>query len=90
MFPLFPAWQCPPAPLDSLRLEAGELHIWRVPLDLDPERLERLAAHLHADEERRARRFVRRRHGQRFRAGRGALREIVAAYLGDEAEDLRF
>jgi len=90
MFPLFPAWQCPPAPLDSLRLEAGELHIWRVPLDLDPERLERLAAHLDADEERRARRFVRRRHGQRFRAGRGALREIVAAYLGDEAEDLRF
>ena len=90
MFPESPSWQCPPTPLESLCLETGEVHLWRISLDLESERLEQLAAHLDTQEERRARRFLQRRHRQRFRAGRGALREIVAAYLGAEAGDLRF
>ncbi len=90
MFPESPSWQCPPTPLESLCLETGEVHLWRISLDLEPERLEQLAAHLDTQEERRARRFLQRRHRQRFRAGRGALREIVAAYLGAQAGDLRF
>jgi len=48
---------------------------------VEPARLEALRAALSPDENERAERFVFPRHRDRFRAGRGQLREILARYL---------
>ena len=59
-------------------LHAGEVHVWRVSLDETPHAL---ADALSAAERVRAARFHFERDAARFRAGRGALRAIIAGYL---------
>ena len=67
-------------------LRAGEVHLWRAPLDPTPE----LEATLSPDEWLRASRFHFERDRSRFIATRGLLRSILAEYLGDEPGALRF
>jgi 4'-phosphopantetheinyl transferase len=62
-------------------LLAADVDIWSFPLDVEPPRLAALQAALSLDENERAERFVFPLHRDRFRAGRGQLREILARYL---------
>ncbi len=70
--------------------EAAEIHVWAVPLRFASEDLGPLAATLSAPERERAERFHFARHRNRFIAGRGALRAIVAQYLQTEPNALEF
>ena len=79
------AWApAPPAPT----LPPGEVHVWRVDLDLPPARRVALAATLSMEETVRAQRFRYERHRARWIAARAALRAILAAYLRRPAERL--
>jgi 4'-phosphopantetheinyl transferase len=74
----------------GVTLEAGEIHVWTVPLDPAPAIVERLAGSLAADEWERARRFRFDRHRRRYQVGRGVLRELLGAYLGMPAREVVF
>jgi 4'-phosphopantetheinyl transferase len=63
-------------------LSGADVDLWSFPLDVEPARLEALRALLSPDENERAEGFVFPRHRDRFRAGRGQLREILARYRG--------
>jgi 4'-phosphopantetheinyl transferase len=79
-----------PLPAEAPTLARGEVHVWRAWLDLAPEQASRLAAILDEDERERAARFRLEGHRQRFVAAHGALRSILALYLGCPAASLRF
>lgn len=81
------AWPAAPAPTS---ISASMVQVWAAPLDVAPARLARLARLLHADERKRAARFHGATLSQRFVAGRGLLREVLAAYLDMDAADIRF
>jgi 4'-phosphopantetheinyl transferase len=65
----------------DMALPEGEIHIWRVNLDLKPAALDRLKAGLAPDEASRAARFHFARDRDRFIASRGALRQVLGAYM---------
>jgi 4'-phosphopantetheinyl transferase len=80
-----------PRPRARLSLQAGEVDLWRVALDEVPnEVIERLRATLSADEQDRAREFYFDRDRRRFVVGRGALRTVLADYLGCRAVEITF
>lgn len=79
-----------PVPSRVPTLARGEVHAWRAWLYLPPAVLARLAASLTEEERQRAARFVLEGHRQRFIAAHGALRAILALYLGCPAATLRF
>lgn len=85
MNPPLSVWK--PAP-DNPTARTDEVHIWRV--DLDAPVTPALRSLLTDDEHARAERFVYRIHGDRFVAGRGALRRILGRYLGVAPDALRF
>jgi 4'-phosphopantetheinyl transferase len=68
----------------------GEVDVLSVSLDCSAERLEELRTALSADERERERRFAFDVVRNRFAAGRGLLREILAGYLGGKPHDVRF
>jgi 4'-phosphopantetheinyl transferase len=76
--------------LDLGDLTGDAVHVWSALLDVPPARLARLAGHLSPDERARAARFRFDRDRRRFTAARGALREILGAYLGRPAPDVAF
>lgn len=67
-------------------LRAGEVHLWRANLVATPE----LEAVLSPAELVRAARFHFEKHRQRYLAGRGILRHVLAGYLGLEPREVRF
>ncbi len=71
-------------------LAHGEVHIWRASQTVDPPVLSRLYALLDADEKARADRFIFQRDHDRFIVARGILRELLAAYIGSAAAEIRF
>jgi len=71
-------WRSPPA---ELQIASNEVHVWRCWLDLPPDTLQPLAASLSPDEQQRAERFRFDRDRNRFIAGRGWLRSLLARYL---------
>ena len=71
-------------------LAANAIHLWRVELDLEPARLHRLELILSADEQARAARFRFAGDRNRFIAGRGLLRELLALYLNASPPSLEF
>jgi 4'-phosphopantetheinyl transferase len=78
-----------PAP-DALRLDTGDVHVWRVPLEL-PQALLGWAHSVLDDVERaRAARFRFGRDRVRFVAGRALQREILARYLRVEPDAVRY
>lgn len=83
----------PPTPISWLdadarpTLRAGEVHVCRVQLDEVPPAV---GDALTAAERVRAERFHFERDGRRFRAGRGALRAILAGYLACDAGAIEF
>jgi 4'-phosphopantetheinyl transferase len=59
-----------------------ETHIWRIVLDPSPAELNALDAVLSEEEHQRASRFATKRLRERWTVARGALRVILAAYVG--------
>src|SRR5262249_43466747 len=72
------------------QLAPGEAHVWFLPLDLSATGIEELRVLLSEDERARAERFHFERHRRRFIACRGQVRRVLAGYLNDSAERLRF
>ena len=79
-----------PAASGALVPQPGRVHIWSVWLDPSEARVDECAATLSADEFERASRFHFERHRRRFICARGALREILGAYLGIDPHALTF
>jgi len=75
MWPTLPVHQAPV-------LAAERAHVWRIDLDVDADVRRRLAAHLSPDELARATRFRTEILMRRHQAAHGALRAILAGYLG--------
>lgn len=71
-------------------LAANEIHVWATTLAVPAESLESFSRILSPDETDRANRFKFQQHRNRYLAGRGALRSILAKYLGADAAGLRF
>lgn len=76
-------WQ---AGTNAPTLRAGEVHLWRAELTATPE----LEGVLSSSELIRAGRFHFEQHRQRYMAGRGILRHVLAGYLGMVPRDVRF
>jgi 4'-phosphopantetheinyl transferase len=72
------------------RLAAGEIHVWAIDLEPGAGRLTEIGAVLCGEERQRAARFHFPVHRDRFTAGRGALRRILALYTGEAPADLVF
>ena len=85
-----PAWPAAPAAGWKPALTAGGIHLWLADLDSPPRPLAELAATLAAEGRERAARFRFPEHRDRFIAGRGLLRGLLAAYLDRPAAALRF
>ncbi|HSW50692.1 MAG TPA: 4'-phosphopantetheinyl transferase superfamily protein [Bryobacteraceae bacterium] len=64
-----------------MRLEAGQVHVWRAELDPVAPEIERRREALSPDERERAARFRVPRVQLRFTAGRVILRDILSRYL---------
>jgi len=77
-------------PEGSLQLAPGDVHVWRLRLDLPTDQVHALREVLSADERERAGRFVFDEHRNRFIACRGQARSVLAGYLGAAAGELRF
>src|SRR6185369_3688589 len=80
-------WLEPP---DSLSLEAGQVHVWRISLDQEEQLLDRFRRTLAPEELDRARRFRFERLQKHFVASRGFLRNVLARYLSAKPEKLSF
>lgn len=78
-----------PAPQD-LTLSPPQVHVWRIELDQPQTKLQNFTATLSGDELARAQRFYFEEHRQRFIAGRGIVRSILARYLGITAGEVEF
>jgi 4'-phosphopantetheinyl transferase len=78
------------SPAAGLELAPGAIHVWSVRLDPSPAEVERLGRSLAADEWERANRFRFEKHRRQYVVGRGALRLLLAAYLGIRAEEVPF
>lgn len=84
-------FSCPwPVPHDPLRLTPGVVHVWCLPLDVTDAQIRALRHSLSHDERDRAARYHLDRHRRGFIACRGQVRRILAGYLNDSAEQLRF
>src|SRR5580698_2953692 len=71
-------------------LPADRIDVWSVRLDIDAAHVERLRNLLSADERARADRFAFDRDRRRFVVGRGAVRSILASYVGAKPAEVRF
>ncbi len=78
-----------PIPPEEPRLQPGEIHLWRIPLD-DASRLESTRTVLSPDEITRAARFIFEPDRNRFIISHGALRMLLARYLSTEPSALEF
>ena len=76
--------------LPQLALSPGELHIWSFRFEVHAETLAILRDFLSRDERVRAERFQFPVLRDRFAIGRGALRMILAHYLGGDPGSLEF
>jgi len=71
-------------------LNGGDVHVWRVPLDLPPCPVADLASLLSPEESARAERFVVDQARRRFIGSHGATRSILSRYLDQRPEEIRF
>jgi 4'-phosphopantetheinyl transferase len=74
----------------GLALSPGEIHVWSIHLDPPPDRVDQLSRLLADDEQARAARFRFDRHRRQYAVGRGALRTLLAVYLGTRPELVHF
>ncbi|HEV8254537.1 MAG TPA: 4'-phosphopantetheinyl transferase superfamily protein [Vicinamibacteria bacterium] len=67
-----------------------EVHVWEASLDLPAEELQRLERRLSPDERQRAERLRAPGAREEFVACRGRLRALLAKYVGEPPERIRF
>jgi 4'-phosphopantetheinyl transferase len=79
-----------PAAPESVRLDVPGIHVWAASLQVSADTLETLRSLLSPDELERAQRFKFDLHRNRYIAGRGILRSILARYLDVSAKALQF
>jgi 4'-phosphopantetheinyl transferase len=82
-----PHWQTATA---SPKLQADELHVWKITLDRDDTQWQPHMALLSADEQAKADRYRFEKHRRRYISGRTALRILLGGYLGRAPETLSF
>jgi 4'-phosphopantetheinyl transferase len=87
MYPFANSWTGPP---ESLSLPKGTVHVWRIALNQEDDRLERFRVTLEPHELERAARFHFEKHRRHFIVARGFLRAVVARYLETQPEAVRF
>ncbi len=80
-------WHRPPS---QVMLNANEVHVWRVPLDMSPGTIERLSQFLAPDERAKAERFRFARDRNQFIIGRGLLRVLLGRYLVCDPQRVSF
>jgi len=80
-------WPLPPS---NRSLGGNQVHVWAANLDLLPEALGRCRSALSQEELQRADRFHFETHRNRFMAGRGILRTLLATYLECAPDKLNF
>lgn len=80
----------PSPPRPGSELGPGVVHVWAVDLDPPPALAAALTRLLAPDERERAARFRFDEHRRRYAVGRGALRTLLGAYLGERPEAVRF
>ncbi|MFN7945824.1 MAG: 4'-phosphopantetheinyl transferase superfamily protein [Blastocatellia bacterium] len=80
-------WSPPP---DQQTLAPDEVHVWRAPLELPAEQLEKLWLTLAPDEQQRAGRFHFERDRHHFIAAHGMLRVLLGRYLRLSPQELNF
>jgi 4'-phosphopantetheinyl transferase len=68
----------------------GEVHIWRIPLNIDLSKTEILLSCLSGDEVERAGRFRFEKDRSRFVVARAGLRRILGCYLNQEPLTIAF
>jgi len=73
-----------------IALTAGEVHLWRAPLNVSADTLASLSRALDREEHDRARRFRFEHDRVRWMAARGWLRHLLAGYHGANPAELRF
>ena len=73
-----------------MKLQDGEVHVWFARLDRTPARLTRMRTVLNPEEAARADRFLMEVHRNRFIVGRALLRDLLAGYLDQPPEAIRF
>src|SRR5689334_14453158 len=75
---------------NDFALTSGHLHVWQIPLDWSPARVQAFYQLLSADEQHKADRFHFASDRLRHVIGRGMLRVILARCTGRNAAQLRF
>jgi 4'-phosphopantetheinyl transferase len=71
-------------------LQPKQVHLWVIPLDCDPDKVQVYYRYLSGDERKRADRFHFDRHRRRFTVSHHALREILGRYLDTSPEAIQF
>ena len=79
-----------PSPTGNPPLAGHEIHVWAASLNVPDTALQNFSATLSPDELERANRFKFSKYRNRYISGRGALRVILAKYLGRDAPELQF
>lgn len=82
-----PHWQKAAVPF---KLQAGELHIWKIELNHEDSQWQPLMSLLSNDEQIKADRFRFAMHRRRYVFGRTSLRKLLGGYLDRTPETLRF
>ena len=77
-------------PVQPVKLEEGEVHVWRARLNVSVEELQARSKLLTEEERARGARYLRPEVGSRFVAGRGLLRRLLGMYLGSDAAEVEF
>ncbi|MDZ4857897.1 MAG: 4'-phosphopantetheinyl transferase superfamily protein [Candidatus Hydrogenedentes bacterium] len=78
------------SPQQFPELRAGDVHVWKIPLNQTPAVICALSRALASDERERAARFHFEKGRQQYIVSRGALRELLGGYLGESAAAIRF
>src|SRR5215208_2072739 len=78
------------SPGESLSLQTGEVHVWRIELEQPGILREKFRSTLEADELERAGRLHFEKHRNSFVVSRGFLRYVLSRYLKTKPHDLRF
>ncbi len=80
-------WEIPASVPD---LAAGDVHIWRIRLDVPQSSVQSSISLLDQDEQARAKRFRRAADRRRFIAAHATLRRILGRYVGCKPEEVGF
>ena len=86
--PFSPLWEN--SPPGNISLKRGELHLWRIPLGLSPQKIALIKKTLSNDEIMRADRLLDPAKAENFIASRGSLRLILGQYLNLDPGEIQF